>query len=158
MLSVCYLHRPLIRKTMAEQKTKPTGENVREWLDLVQPDQKRADCLELLKIMESVTGEQAVMWGSMIGFGFYHYKYDSGHEGDCFLTGFSPRKQNISIYVMPGFDRHPELMANLGKYKTGKSCLYINKLADVDKTLLTKLIREAYRRSLLLKKSGKNLQ
>ena len=93
------------------------------------------------------------MWGSsIVGFGRYHYKYDSGREGDFMKVGFSPRKQNISLYIMTGFDRYEELMAKLGKFKTGKSCLYINKLADVDEDVLTELITISY--DLMTEKYG----
>lgn len=128
----------------AEQKTKPTDVNVLEWLGNVMPEQKRNDCLELVDIFKKVTKMEPVMWGTMVGYGHYHYKYESGHEGDCFMTGFAPRKQNIVIYMMPGFNRYEELMQQLGKYKTGKSCLYLNKLADVDKKVLTRIIKESF--------------
>ena len=92
-------------------------------------------------MMADITGEKPVMWGpSVVGFGSYHYKYASGREGDWMITGFSPRKQALTLYIMPGFDRYDDLMVKLGKYKTGKSCLYINKLEDVDKNILHELI------------------
>lgn len=91
--------------------------------------------------MEEITGEPAKMWGdSIVGFGSYHYKYASGQEGDWMLTAFSPRKQNLTLYIMPGFERYENLMKQLGKYKTGKSCLYIKKLEDVDLEVLKELI------------------
>ena len=95
--------------------------------------------------MEEITGETAKMWGtSIVGFGTYHYKYESGREGDFMKVGFSPRAQNITLYIMPGFARYAQLMAKLGKYKTGKSCLYVKKLADIDHEILTELITESF--------------
>ncbi len=126
----------------AVNKTKPTNKDVAAFLEQVEPAQKRQDCQAILEMMQQATKAAPKMWGdSMIGFGEYHYKYASGREGDWFLTGFAPRKQNISLYIMAGFKRYEELMAKLGKYKTGKSCLYINKLADVDEAVLKKLIQ-----------------
>lgn len=125
----------------SENKTKPNEQDVASFLKHVEPAQKQQDCQQILSMMKKATGAEPKMWGgSIIGFGEYHYKYASGREGDWFLTGFSPRKQNISLYIMAGFDRYEELMSQLGKYKTGKSCLYINKLADVDTDVLEKLI------------------
>lgn len=124
-----------------ENKTKPTEQDVDSFLKQVESTQKQQDCQKILSMMQKATGAEPKMWGdSMIGFGQYHYKYASGREGDWFLTGFAPRKQNISLYIMAGFKRYEELMSKLGKYKTGKSCLYINKLADVDVEVLEKLI------------------
>jgi hypothetical protein len=94
--------------------------------------------------MQKITKEKPKMWGaSIVGFGSYHYKYDSGHEGDMCITGFSPRKQNLTLYILPGFERYELLMSKLGKYKTGKSCLYIKRLADIDEKVLEKLIAES---------------
>ncbi|ACV26532.1 DUF1801 domain-containing protein [Kangiella koreensis] len=125
-----------------ENKTQPTEQDVASFLQQVEPAQKLEDCQQILNMMKKATGAEPKMWGgSIIGFGEYHYQYASGHEGDWFLTGFSPRKQNISVYIMAGFKRYEELMAQLGKYKTGKSCLYINKLEDVDKAVLEELIK-----------------
>lgn len=129
---------------MAELKTKPTGQNVEQFLQGVSPEQKRRDCLALVELMAEITGSEPRMWGNnIVGFGSYHYKYASGHEGDSFLTGFSPRKQNLTLYIMPGFDRYDDLMQRLGKYTTGKSCLYVKRLADVDLPTLTELIRQS---------------
>lgn len=129
---------------MAELKTKQTDADVFAFLQTVESEKKREDALAILQIMTEVTGEPPKLWGpSMIGFGAYHYKYASGHEGDAFLTGFSPRKQNFSLYIMGGFARYEELLAQLGKYKTAKACLYINKLADVDSTVLRQLVAES---------------
>lgn len=129
---------------MAELKTKPTEEDPSRFLKGIEDDQKRQDCLELLSLMETITGKKPKMWGtSIIGFGSYHYKYASGREGDYFVTGFSPRKQNLSIYIMPGFDRYEAEMSKLGKYKTGKSCLYIKTLDDIDRELLQELVSKS---------------
>ncbi len=129
---------------MAENKTKPTGASVVKFLEQVEQEQKKKDAFVLLDLMKSITGEEAVLWGpSLIGFGNYHYKYDSGHEGDFFIVGFSPRKTALTVYIMPGFKRYDSLMQKLGKHKTGKSCLYIKRLADVDMDILTELISES---------------
>ncbi|MCL4841235.1 MAG: DUF1801 domain-containing protein [Bryobacteraceae bacterium] len=126
---------------MAELKTKQTEASVSAFLDAVENEQRRADCRTVLNLMRAVTGEEPKMWGpSMVGFGSYHYKYASGREGDWFVTGFSPRKQDLTLYIMAGFDRYDELMAKLGKYKTGKSCLYLKRLSDVDLGVLRELV------------------
>jgi hypothetical protein len=130
---------------MAEVKTKENNRSVDDFLNVIDNDQKRNDCFELLKIMTETTKEPPKMWGdSIVGFGSYHYKYDSGHEGDSCLTGFSPRKQNISVYIMKGFEKREELLQKLGKHKTGSACLYINKLGDVNTTVLKALIKESF--------------
>ncbi len=127
---------------MSEQKTKPTEVSVESFLETIPDENTRDDCFALVKMMKKITGSNPKMWGaSIIGFGTYHYKYDSGHEGFSCLTGFSPRKQNISLYVMPGFSTHPELLQKLGKHKAGKGCLYIKRLADVNSDVLEKLIK-----------------
>lgn len=129
---------------MAEQKTKPTAVSVDSFLGKVSDEKVRDDCYALIKIMRKITGEGPKMWGpSIVGFGKYHYQYDSGHEGDSCLTGFSPRKQNITLYVMPGFANHTDLLQKLGKHKAGKGCLYIKKLNDVDRGTLEKLIKQS---------------
>lgn len=126
---------------MAEQKTKPTEQSVKSFLDTIADESVRDDCASLIKLMKKVTGAKPKMWGaSIVGFGQYHYKYESGHEGDSCLTGFSPRKQNISVYVMPGFTGQTDLLNKLGKHKAGKGCLYIKRLADVDVKVLEKMI------------------
>jgi Domain of unknown function (DU1801) len=126
---------------MAEQKTKPTQASVATFIDDVQDEKVRDDCRALIKIMKKVTGAAPTLWGgSIVGFGKYHYKYESGHEGPSCLTGFSPRKQNITLYIMPGFTEHPELLAKLGKFKAGKGCLYIKRLQDIDTSVLEKLV------------------
>ena len=128
---------------MSEPKTKPSEESVETFLASVEDKQKRSDCLVLARMMTEVTGRDPVMWGgSMVGFGSYHYRYDSGREGDWFVTGFAPRKRDLTIYIMPGFDEHEEMLKKLGKHKTGKSCLYLKKLADVDVTLLKSLVEK----------------
>lgn len=129
---------------MAELKTRPNESSVAEFLNTVSDTKKRADCGTILYLMRDITRAEPKMWGgSIVGFGNYHYKYESGREGDWFLTGFSPRKQNITIYIMASFDRYDELMQKLGKYKTGKSCLYINKLEDVNLGILKELIQKS---------------
>lgn len=126
---------------MAEKKTVANNRSVKTFLDTLVDDTKRKDCRDLLKMMQAVTGYKAKMWGeSIVGFGRYHYKYASGREGEFFVTGFAPRKQDLTIYIMPGFANHTELLAKLGKHKTGKSCLYIKKLADIDRNILKELI------------------
>lgn len=128
-----------------ELKTKITDASVTEFLDKVEPEQKRLDAYEILDIMKEVTGDEPKMWGpSIIGFGEYHYVYASGQEGDFMATGFSPRKAKHSLYIMGGVENYPELTAKLGKYKNGKSCLYVNKLADIDKEVLKELIKVSY--------------
>jgi hypothetical protein len=125
-------------------KTRSTDESVDEFLRSIPDDARRRDCRRVLAIMRSVTGEEPKLWGaSMVGFGSYHYRYESGREGDWFLTGFSPRKGNLTLYIMAGFDRYGELLSRLGKYKTGKSCLYVKRLADVDETVLRELLRNS---------------
>jgi hypothetical protein len=129
---------------MAELKTKPTEQSVEDFLQGVSPEQKRRDCLVLVELMREITEKEPRMWGSsMVGFGSYHYKYASGQEGDYFLTGFSPRKQNLTLYIMPGFDRYDDLMGRLGKYTTGKSCLYLKRLEDIDLPTLKELIQQS---------------
>jgi hypothetical protein len=129
---------------MAELKTKPTGVAVDTFLDGVADPQRRADAQRVRAMMERLSGYPAAMWGpSIVGFGSYHYKYDSGHEGDWGRIGFSPRAKELVLYLMGGFPRHQALMDRLGKYKTGKSCLYIKRLSDVDEAVLEELIVEA---------------
>ena len=126
---------------MAELKTKQNGASVIECIAAVDDNQQRADARKISAMMRAATGFRAKMWGTnIIGYGSYHYKYASGQEGDWPIVGFSPRKQNLSLYIMPGFGRFDKLMAKLGKFKAGKSCLYIKRLADVDENVLEKLI------------------
>ena len=131
---------------MAELKTKKNRANVDAFLDNIENEKRREDCKAVVKLMTDVTGELPTMWGrSIIGFGSYHYKYASGREGDWMATGVSPRKQNLTLYIMTGFPRHDALMKKLGKYTTGKSCLYIKKLEDVDRKVLRQLVRESFK-------------
>ena len=119
-----------------ELKTKVTDADVIAFLKKVEPEQKRLDAFEILDIMKEVTGQEPKMWGtSIIGFGQYHYKYASGQEGDFLATGFSPRKTKHSLYIMGYIENYPHLTKKLGKFKNGKSCLYVNKLADIDKVV-----------------------
>ncbi len=129
---------------MKTNKTVATKVKVSDFLKTVEDPQQRKDCELLKKMMQKATGKRAKMWGSsIVGFGQYHYKYESGREGDMMLVGFAPRKKQLVIYIMPGFKLWPELMNTLGKYKTGKSCLYVKKLADVDSTVLNTLIEQS---------------
>lgn len=130
---------------MSKNKTRPTEQNVIDFLNSVEDNTRREDGFTLLELMKEVTGEDAVMWGSsIVGFGRYHYKYESGREGDMPLVGFSPRKQSMTLYIMPGFDEYGDMLADLGKHRIGKACLYVNRLADVDESILRKLIRRSY--------------
>ena len=127
---------------MAEMKTKPTDQSVAEFLNEVSDEERRADCFQVAKIMEEITGEKPKMWGpSIVGFGSYHYKYASGREGDWPITGFSPRKKDLTLYLMMGYEKHKDLLEKLGKHSGGKSCLYINRLSDVHVPTLKKLIK-----------------
>ncbi len=129
---------------MSDLKTQRNDGDVRAYLESVANQRRREDSLAVLDIMGEITGEAAEMWGSsIVGFGSYRYKYASGREGDWFLTGFAPRKQSLTLYIMPGFEGYESLMSRLGKYKTGKSCLYINKLDDVNLDVLRELIAES---------------
>lgn len=129
---------------MAESKTKPTEASVEDFLRAVPDEKKRTDALVLCQLFREVTGSEPKMWGSsIVGFGTYTYTYGSGHTGDWPVVGFSPRKQNLTVYIMPGFDGYDDLMARLGKFKTGKVCLYINKLGDIDPNVLRTLVAES---------------
>ena len=126
---------------MAQNKTQATSADVMDFLTAVEPDQRREDGLRLNEIFQEVTGWTPRMWGpSIIGYGEYHFKYDSGREGDFLATGFSPRKAKLVMYIMPGYLDMDDQLSRLGKHKLGKSCLYINKLADVDETVLREII------------------
>lgn len=129
---------------MAEPKIKPTTQDVDEFIhSFTTSDQKRKDSKALVELMKTLTGSDPKMWGpSIIGFGQYHYKYASGHEGDAPLVGFSPRKAAISLYVFTGLEEHEYLLENLGKYRKGKACIYANKLSDINLDELTLLIKE----------------
>jgi len=137
---------------MAENKTIPTEDSVTDFLNKIQDRQLREDCFAILEMMQVVTNSEPVMWGSaIIGFGTLHYVYDSGREGDISVIGFSPRKQNISIYLTGGLSKIEDELSQLGKYKTGKGCLYIKSLGDVNgevlKSIFAKAFLEAQRRS-----------
>ena len=131
---------------MAELKTKKNKSSVMNFINSIDHEGKRKDAIEILEMMRKITGEQPKMWGSsIIGFGDLHYKYASGREGDWFKCGFSPRKANISMYLMQcDISRAQDLLDQLGKHKTGKGCLYINKLADINKEILKIIIKESY--------------
>lgn len=127
---------------MSENKTKPTDIAPADFIATVEHPTRRSDAETLLDLMARVTGWEPKMWGpAIIGYGEYHYKYESGREGDFMRTGFSPRKQNMVVYIMPGYTDFDPILDRLGKYKKGKSCLYINKLADVDLGVLEELIQ-----------------
>ena len=129
---------------MAEIKTKPTGVAVDEFLDRVPDPQRREDGRRVREMMERLSGYPAAMWGpSIVGFGAYHYKYDSGHEGDMARIGFSPRAKEQVLYLLDDFPRQRELLDRLGKHRTGKCCLYIKRLSDVDEAVLEELVVEA---------------
>ena len=126
---------------MAELKTKASDASVSAFLQSVDGEQKHRDARDILALMKEETGKRPRMWGtSIVGFGSYHYKYQSGREGDWLVTGFSPRKQNLAVYIVPGFSRYSTLMSRLEKYKTGKSCLYLRRLGDVDQKVLRQLV------------------
>lgn len=129
---------------MAEPKTKRNRKSVEKFLDDVENTRRREDAREVLKLMQDVTGEKPEMWGdSIVGFGKYRYKYESGREGESMLTGFSPRKANLTLYIMSGFSRYQDLLERLGKHKTGKSCLYVNRLEHLDLDVLRQLVEES---------------
>jgi len=129
---------------MAELKTKVNDASVEKFLHGIADKKTREDCFTIVELMKQITKAEPKMWGtSIVGFGNYHYKYESGREADWFLAGFSPRKQNLTLYIMAGFARYDELMKKLGKYKTGKSCLYIKSLADIDMPTLKQLIQQS---------------
>ena len=131
---------------MADVKTKQKSSSVTAYLNSIENTSRRADAKAMHKLMREVTGERARMWGSsLVGYGSYSYPYASGQSGSSALCGFSPRKQNLVVYIMPGFKPYKSLMAKLGKYRTGKSCLYINKIENVDKTVLRKLVDKSVR-------------
>jgi hypothetical protein len=133
---------------MAEIQTKMNDASVEEFLNKVENEQKRKDSFEILKIMQQVTKEEPKMWGpAIVGFGSYHYRYESGREGDMPLLAFSPRKQSLTLYIGVGDDSDNPLLKKLGKYSTGKVCLYIKKLADVDRNVLQELIADAFEKA-----------
>jgi len=131
---------------MAENKTKPTKGSVTAFLNKIKDQQLRDDCFAILEMMQKVSNCEPIMWGSaIVGFGTYHYVYESGREGDTILIGFSPRKQNISIYLMGGLNKVEDKLSKLGKYKTGGGCLYIKSLSDVNVTVLKKIFAKAFK-------------
>ena len=128
----------------AELKTKKNDASVKDFLDSIEDPVKRRDCKEIAKMMRKASGKNPKMWGSsIVGYGEYHYKYPTGREGDWMRTGFAPRKQAITLYIMDGFGKYDELLSKLGKHSTGKSCLYVKKLEDIDKSVLEELIAES---------------
>jgi hypothetical protein len=127
---------------MSENKTKPTGEDVTAFLNAVQPVRRSSDGLRLERIFREATGFAPELWtGGIVGFGRYDYTYKSGRTGSFLATGFAPRKANLVVYIMPGYSDFGDILADLGKYKLGRSCLYLNKLADVDEGVLKRLIQ-----------------
>ena len=129
---------------MAKMKTTPTQASVDAYIDAVEDAQKRADCRAVAAMMAEVTGAPAQMWGpSIVGFGSYHYRYASGREGDFMETGFAARKRAITLYIMAGFSEYGDLLAKLGKHDTGKSCLYVKRLADVDQAVLREMVERS---------------
>jgi len=127
---------------MAEQKTRPTAVSVEEFIAAVEDPKRREDARALVALIEAETGETATMWGSsIIGFGRYHYRYDSGHEGDACLVGFSPRKANLVLYMAADAPARADMLARLGKHKSGKGCIYLNRLSDVDEGVLREMAR-----------------
>jgi hypothetical protein len=129
---------------MAENKTKQTDKSVTAFLESVENKTKREDSFKLVELMQEITGEEPKMWGdTMVGFGKYHYKYASGREGDALMVGFSPRKQNLALYILAGFDEEEGLLNRLGKHSTGKSCLYVKKLSDIDMDVLREMVERS---------------
>lgn len=127
-----------------ENKTKQTRASVDKFINSIKDEKIRDDCFRIIGFMKIATKEEPKMWGpSIVGFGTYHYKYESGREGDFFITGFSPRKQNLTLYLMAGFSKYGEMLEQLGKHKTGKSCLYIKSLDDININILKKMISES---------------
>lgn len=142
---------------MAELKTKPTKASVEKFINQLTDETRREDCFKVAKMMEEITGFKPQMWGpSIIGFGSYHYKYASGQEGDWPIAAFSPRKQDLTLYLLPGFQKNADLMEQLGKHSTGKSCLYIKRLSDVHTPTLKKLIRDSVKRMRKITKQPAN--
>jgi hypothetical protein len=129
---------------MADLKTRPTSVSVDEFIGAIADERVRAECSVLHDLMKEITGEEPQLWmNNTVGFGTYHYRYPTGQEGDWYTTGFAPRKANLTIYIMSGFPQHADLMARLGKHSTGKSCLYVKKLEDIDLDVLRELIRRS---------------
>ena len=142
---------------MSENKTKPTSASVTDFVNGIEPKQRRADVKKVAAMMRRATGKRARMWGSsIVGYDQYHYKYASGREGDFMLVGFSPRKANLVLYVLGSLDPKDPLLAKLGKFKRGRSCLYVNKLDDVNLGVLEKVIVKSYKntRTYWAKRAG----
>ena len=132
---------------MAELKTRKNDASVLDFIQSVEHEKRRQDSLVILDLLKEITGEEPAMWGSnIVGFGSYHSKYATGREGDWFVVGFSPRKRNLTLYIMSGFEEYGALLAELGKFKTGKSCLYINKLEDISEPVLRELVQQSVAR------------
>ena len=127
----------------ADNKTRPTEDSVEAFLDAVGHSGRRKDSFDMLEMMTRLSGHPPVLWGSIVGFGQYHYTYESGRQGDMFLTGFSPRKTALTSYIMGGFSAYDDLMSRLGTYKIGKACLYITRLSNVDRSVLEDLIKQS---------------
>jgi len=128
----------------AKNKTVENNLSVSAFLNAVEPAEKRKDAKELLKIFKEITGLKPKMWGtSIVGFGSYHYVYESGREGDMPMTGFSPRKQNLTVYIMGGFDQYEDLLEKIGKHKHGKACLYFKKLEDIDQKVFKTMVKQS---------------
>ena len=131
----------------ARNKTTDAGGSVSEFLKSVKNAERRSDARQVMKMLKAITGKRPRLWGSsIIGYGKYHYRYESGREGDSLMIGLSPRAQNLAIYIMPGFDGFSGLLKRLGKHKIGKSCLYVNRLQDVDQNVLQQLLEKSYRK------------
>ncbi len=129
---------------MSDMKTQPTAASVDVFLDAVEDERKREDARTVAAMMAEITGAPAQMWGSsIVGFGSYHYRYESGREGDFMETGFSPRQRALTLYIMAGFSEYGDLLAKLGKHTTGKSCLYVKRLSDVDQDVLRQLVERS---------------
>ena len=129
---------------MAGLKSKPTKQSVKAFVDAIKDEQQRKDCRTVSRIMKRITNANPKMWGpGIVGFGSYQYKYASGREGDWFIVGFAPRKQNLTLYIMSGFKKYSALLKKLGKHKIGVSCLYVKRLDDIDMDVLTELIEDS---------------
>jgi len=144
-------------KKNADLKTKKTEASVEEFLNSITDEERRADCFAVVEMMKKATKAEPTMWGAaIVGFGHYHYKYASGRENDWFQMGFSPRKQDLTLYFCDGVHQHPERLSQLGKHKLGKSCLYVKRLADLDLKVLKKMMQESVANLKTLGLSGEN--
>jgi hypothetical protein len=129
---------------MPEQKNKPNDQSVNGFLDKIADETRRTECYAMVDLMRRVTRTEPKVWGSgIVGFDNYHYKYESGHEGDCFVAGFAPRKEALTLYITGGLEHFPKLLAKLGKHKAGKGCLYIKTLDDVNLSVLEDLVKQS---------------